>query len=65
MDSVIKKLQDLTQSDSRSLVELVDIFASKYPNKGITLIALKDYAFNDSSQKISQKSIMDILAQIH
>ena len=65
MDSVIKKLQDLTQSDSRSLVELVDIFASKYPNKRITLKALKDYAFNDSSQKISQKSIMDILAQVH
>lgn len=65
MEAVIKRLQTLTKSDSSSIIELIDSFEAKYPNKGITLMALKDYAFNESSKRLSEKTILDILAQVN
>ena len=64
MDSVITKLQELTKSDSSSIIELIDLFAIKYPKKSITLMALKDFVFNENPQKINEKSILEILAQV-
>jgi hypothetical protein len=64
MEAVISRLQALTQSDSNSIVELIDLFASKFPQKGITLMALKDFAYNESSKSMNEKSILDILSQV-
>ena len=64
MEAVIQRLQTLTQSNSSSIIELIDLFASKFPQKGITLMALKDFAYNESSKTMNEKAILDILSKV-
>lgn len=65
MNSVIKKLQEITNSSNDSLIELIDNYATQYPSNGHVIMALKDYAFNESSQKINENDVIDILENNH
>ena len=61
MNPVIQRLQDLTKSDSVSLIDLIKIYEGQNPTQGPVIMALKDFAFNESPDKISESDILKIL----
>ena len=62
---VVKKLQELTQTDTDSLIELETSFAQQYPSHTKEISALRDFIHNEeTSEKIDAESILKILNQI-